>query len=687
MPGPWEKYQAQPQGPWTKYQAVDPEEQKRVDLDAQIRREMEMSPDEWEKTINEQMDQGLPYRDQPGRWRMLGDQLTDLLGIRDEFAGAGSYTRALVGSGFDFDKAADAYSKTADVIRAEQRVARDENTIIPEILGGFGTTAVGKGFKLAPTLFGRIGQSAKAGAGFAAAAGVGNAEDGIINRAIGGGTGAAMGAVLGPLATEVAAPAIGAVVRGSKSAGRSLADAVATVRGKEANKLARLNKALEQQNMTPSILSRRLNEAQDAAKFGQTQLDPKFTIADTGPVTADLADTAALVSPEARKLSGEFLSNRSRDQFNRANDYFRRSLKVTRDNYAKTQNRLVDEQRVLSGDAYRQAYSDKRDFDFGQVLFDAQFDEMATAGPLQRALKRARNLFIDPSRAPGKQASLNTQRFDSGKRALDDMIQTARNAGRNNEARMLTDLKHKLLSVIDSPKGGNTAYKAARDVYSSRAELLDSLAEGRKFMRGDAEMTGAQYKTLSTAEKKMFRVGMAREMRKALGGKQLGQDMIGIFDKPNTQEILKEIMSPAQFRKFYQLMDVEEAMAATSRAVRGNSKTAQRQQDVLDFSFGVRLGRAIKDKGLLDALKSEIADQITKAMAMRNADAVAVTQALFETDPAAQRAIAQQLAQRYGGRNSRPLVKRAERIARLALERHRRALVAPVTEQANELME
>ncbi len=305
--------------------------------------------------------------------------------------------------------------------------------------------------------------------------------------------------------------------------------------------------------------------------------------------------------------------------------------------FAKTQAKLIDEQQSLSKAAYDQAYADKREFDFGQVLFDRQFDDFAAAGPLRRALNRARSLFVEPSRAPGFQASLSTERFDSGKRALDDMIQSAKQSGRNNEARLLTKLKGDLLGVIDDPKAGNAAYQAARDVYGSRAQLLDALDSGRAFMRGDAEMTGAQYAKLPTGEKRMFRIGLAREVRKVLGGKTLSSDALGYFDKPNTRAVLDEIMSPAQSRKFYELVELEQGLAATNQAVRGNSRTAERQQNVLDFSLGVRLGRAIRTQGLREALMTEITDQVTKLFAMREGDAVALSKMLFATDRAAQR--------------------------------------------------
>jgi hypothetical protein len=215
--------------------------------------------------------------------------------------------------------------------------------------------------------------------------------------------------------------------------------------------------------------------------------------------------------------------------------------------------------------------------------------------------------------------------------------------------------------------------------------LLESLENGRSFMRGDSEVTGAQYKSMPTGEKRMFRIGVAREVRKSLGGKGLNSDMIGYFDRPNTRDVLEEIMTPGQAKKFYNLVDLEQALAATNTAVRGNSKTALRQQNVLDFSLGVRLGRAIKDQGLRTALSNEIFDQITKVFAMREGDALAVTKMLFETDPAAQRVILDRLAQNYGPKPARAIVARVQRIAQASVLRRKRALSAAIGTQADEM--
>jgi hypothetical protein len=670
--------------PWAQFPDAAPDPQK--EAEDQVRREMAMKPEEYEAHVREKVRKGGTYRPQPTRWNLTTDQVTDPIGVSDEITGAGAFVRGLVRSGGSLDEAGKAYTEAAERIRAERRVAREDNTAAPEIIGGLATAGPGKVFQMAPNFLARVGQSAKAGAQFGAAAGFAQGEGGVTNRLLEAGRQAAVGAALGPAITEVAAPAIGAVARATKAGGSAFRNAVQALRGQQANVDARYARALAQQNMTPRQALRQIDDAAASSRFGKTQLDSQFAPADLGPVTRDLADTSALVSSEARGISGDFLAERARGQYGRVNDYLRRSLQVSRDNFAKKQAGLVDEQKTLSNQAYKQAYADKTEYDVGQVLFNRQFDDDAAAGPLRSALQKARSLFVDPFRGPGYQARLTTERFDAGKRALDDMIGSAKRDGRGNEVRLLTGLKNDLLAVVDNPQSGNPAYKAARDVYSSRAELLDALEAGRTFMRGDSEVTGSAYKALSTGEKRMFRLGIAQQVRRDLGSKRMGTDMVSYFDKPNVRDVLGEIMSPAQARKFYQTVELEQAMAATNNAVRGNSKTAQRQQNVLDFSLGVRLGRAIKDQGLYNALTNEVFNGITKAFAMREGDAVALTKMLFETDRAAQQATLQRLQQTYGRRIG-PIVNRAQRIAQQRVANARRMLAGIAGEQSDVLMD
>lgn len=689
MAGPWEKYAASatqaPSGPWEKYAESTPAE----------------SWGTYGYGLLEKAGQGATF------------------GFGDEIAAAAGTVGNKVMRAVGVDVPKRSYDQTLAEIRGEQHQFEDRHPyqgIAAEVAGGAAPFILGgpaRAIMSAPSWAGRIGRAAAAGAGYGAVSGFGSSEGGLPERAEGALGGAAAGAVLGPVASEIGAPIVGAVIRGVKSGGQGLAAAVRAARSRGANIDARLNNALEAQNTPPGMALRMLDEAQQSAKFGKTQIDPRMTIADLGPVTRDLADTAALVSPEARGISGRFLWERARGQFGRTTDYLQRAMGVTRGDFAKTKANLLDEQSKLSKTAYDAFRSHDVRIPVGDVLYNAQVEDMAAAPALKKTLERAREQFIgdrierdvaDPatgavSRVKQAYTELTPARFDAGKRALDDMINEAQRGGRNNEVRLLAKLKNDLVAEADKattvpqvdPKTGQpvldakgkpqteSLYAKARDVYGSRADMLDSLESGRAFMRGDSEMTGAQYKELSTAEKRMFRIGVAREVRKALGAKGLNSDMIGYFDRPNTRDVLEEIMTKGQAKKFYDLIELEQGLAATNTAVRGNSATARRQQNVLDFGLGTRLGRMIKDQGLRAALSNEVFDQVTKFFAMRGEDAVALTRAMFETDHAAQRATLNRLAQTYGKGHTRAVINRAERAARQRMALMRRSIALGVT--------
>lgn len=152
------------------------------------------------------------YRPEPmlgERFQRLSDQMSDPFGIQDEMVGAGQFARKLVTSGGDFSEAGKAYTDAAERIRAERRVARGENTVIPEIIGGFGTSGVAKAAgAIAPTFGQTLKQAAKAGAATGGVAGYAQGEGGVADRAINAGKGAAIGAVAGPaIATAIPAAA------------------------------------------------------------------------------------------------------------------------------------------------------------------------------------------------------------------------------------------------------------------------------------------------------------------------------------------------------------------------------------------------------------------------------------------------------------------------------------------------
>lgn len=403
------------------------------------------------------------------------------------------------------------------------------------------------------------------------------------------------------------------------------------------------------------------------------------------------------------------------------------ALKVKKKDYTREVDKLVSERAKASGPAYNRFRNmTTKDgqpvrIDVGRVLrMSEAYDKHLT--PAQAALMRkARENFMakiplrDASRNMNNEVRLgrdavagemtttrlSTRRFDNAKRALDKMHAYAKKHDSNFEAAMLDDLRKKLIAVADlattrpagkwvkfkkfnaqgkqiedrywqptlDPKTGKpvteSVYAKARDVYSSPSDLIDAAKLGRTFAAGDTEVTPAAYKALSTAEKRMFRIGAMQRIRKDLGDKTLGSDVARYFDTPNKMTVLREIMGPKNYQKFYASLGDEAKMLSTHRSTK-NSVTAKLQSDMNDFNWVGRQMQEVRNAGgFLQYGGQLIADAITKVTRMREADAIKVAEMIFETDPAKQRAIIQYLEKTYGRPRTQRGIVAAVRRARL----------------------
>lgn len=160
------------------------------------------------------------------RFERFSNQVMDPFHLRDEIAGGGAYLRGLVMSGGSLDAAAKEYSDAAEKVRAEQRYAREKNTILPELAGGLATVNPGTVATVAPSLARGLAQSAKAGAGYGAIAGAADASGGVTDRAAGAIEGGLTGTVAGPIASHVIVPIAGRGIGLVRDAARYGANAV-----------------------------------------------------------------------------------------------------------------------------------------------------------------------------------------------------------------------------------------------------------------------------------------------------------------------------------------------------------------------------------------------------------------------------------------------------------------------------
>lgn len=661
------------------------------------------------------------YRPEPllgDSFQRFSDLVMDPFGVQDEMVGIGQGVRAFFQGGGqvtpeNWARISDAYTKAAERVRAEKEVGRKDYGFVPEVVGALGLGgAVASGARAVAAPFGaRVISAAKTGAGMGAAAGFGHSEGGIAERAIGAGYGAGAGALVGPVASEIVAPGIAAAIRGVRHGARTTAekitdtfgDVIPTLRRSADDRFVR---ALKRQNMTVDDAAAEYEARLAAGKFGKTQTDVPVTMADLGPAMQRQGRAIATIPGRGSAMAEEVYSARQAGQFNRMDDYLRRSLSVSRDDYTKTGERLVREMKEAATPAYRKFY-DLKDgagrpvrYDVGPILRKSEMRDAQLSPALQKVMSRARAQFMHRNtvRDMGRDANaevmlgrdaimgssptykLTGERFDSAKQALDDMIEAAKG---NNERRLLTGLKNDLVAYVDKEsqrqavktrstvafdaKGNKTRtawdeaqvdakgkpvyeslYAKARDAYGTPASLKSALSQGRSFMKGEADMTGAAYRALSTAEKRMFRLGVAREARRVMGRKQIGQDMIGEFRKPNVQDVLEEVMTPKKYRQFMALVEGEKGMAGTNTIVRGGSPTANKLADVEDLNAFMTVGRVLKDKGLAGAAFDAVGTAIQKTLGMREVDAHNLARLMFETDQAKVRATLGRLKLLYG---------------------------------------
>ena len=596
-----------------------------------------------------------------------------------------------------------AYTEGAERVRAERRFARKKFGILPDIVGALATGGVSKAAPALANMGWKAGitRSAKIGAGSGAAAGFAQGEGGLTDRLVGGASGAASGAALGPVISHVVAPAAVGLFR----AARQLPSAVNTLRGRiTGDPDLILSRALERQGGIKAARDY-LDAGEELSRYGKTQTDLPETLADTGPAARRLLRGIEGIPGEASTRAELFLNARQRGpsptapaagqvpgQYDRVNDKLARGLKIGKADYHKTDAKLIAEQKTAADPLYKE-FRTMKDADGAPVRVDVgetlRASEMADAELThgQKAMMdKARKQFMDadvlrdmgngmndtPFLGKGAIAGtapttrLSTARFDNGKKALDDMIADEEAKGHRFNVSLLTGLKKELVGLADEAslrpalakgrpvldaKGQpvmESVYAKARDAHGTPAGIREALQRGRTFMTGDSEITGAMYKELSTAEKRAFRIGMARQSKKDLGQKPLGSDMVRYFDRPNMHEVLDEIMSTKEFRRFFGLNEREGKMLSSLRATQG-SRTATTLEDIADFTWLHRQAESIKQNGGLGGyVVSKAADAVKAMTRMREADASATIEMLLETDRAKQRVILDRLQQKYG---------------------------------------
>ena len=513
------------------------------------------------------------FSTQAAQGAMVGfaDEARGLMGAAlDKWHPAGAVGSPNLAGGQSFG---DLYRQHRDVTRGEMAefgAAHPEAAMTAELLGAGGTGLLG-GLRAGASAIGRrlgakmaampLGQ--RMAATSALSAGSGGLASGLLgageapemadvprHAAIAGGTGALVGAGLGP-AAELATTG---VQRLAGAARRALAPPAA------ARSNAAVRKAVETAGLDEQTAAARLRA-----------LGPGAIIADLGEAPRALLDSMASQSGRTRDAAMRQLARRSRAQAGEIVD----ALGEGRADEAIDAIKLF--RKTHASPLYERAYA--RGVEHNDEL-QAIFDAINQAEPgFWRKAKRAgvlelagEGVDIDPATLGDAVPSLRG--WQAIKKYLDGAEGRALGANDRTAARRYGNVRRRLLRELDEQ---NSDYRKAREIYAGSAAFEEAIEAGYKFVNDSSAASTGVIKRLSDVDREGYRIGATQAIFGKLEAAGFTADATKIFRTPRMETKLKALLDPEEYVDFTNRIEASRIKQQAMR-VGQNSKTSLMQQ-------------------------------------------------------------------------------------------------------------
>lgn len=491
----------------------------------------------------------------------------------------------------------------------------------------------------APNAWGRIKQGATLGAGAGGAYGFGSGE-GVENRALGAVKGAAAGAFIGA--------AIPAATSGARTAYNTMMDY--TVRPATNAIRSTVNPAQNAMQLTRRALARDGLEPEQAAMKMQQAIDA----GDDTMMLMDVAgDNSRRLGRFASNIPGEGADKIKQAVFDRQLAQPERVIGAIREGlddperYFGTIDDIIAQRQQAAAPLYEKAWNTP-------VPFTRKLEGLLGRGKVMRdALRRARDLG-EAEGIPSKQffariaddgsytieSVPDARQWDLMKRSLDDIIESEKTVMPNgseklsNVGRVVSGIKREMLEEIDRV---NPDYAAARKVYSSASESLDSVEQGKKLLDADPELARRKLAGMSEGDKQLARLGLSKAMSDRVMRMKDGANTVrAIFASPKHRAVLKEAFPDEKsFADFQDAMEREAQKTRTKTAIQGNSTTAQQLTDIADNQIDTGVVGNLLAGRPVAAAGAAVQKALSRATVVNEATAKEIADILTTTDPKA----------------------------------------------------
>ncbi|MEQ1945167.1 hypothetical protein ABMA32_22370 [Mesorhizobium sp. VNQ89] len=568
---------------------------------------------------------------------------TASFGFADEIAAAADSVTGLTGERGN-------YSGNLDYQRAQDRYDAETNAVARTTgqVGGGVATGVAAAPRAAATWWGRGVQNALMGGVYGGAYGFGSGEGNFENRVATGFDGAWKGALIG-----VAIPATMAGVRGGYNFMRAattkpIGNAMRSVVNPTGNAMRLAERALSRDGVTPEAAGLKMQEAIDAGDDSMMLMDV------AGDNVHRLGKYATNIPGQGAQKIQSAVHDRQLAQPERIIGAIQKGLDDP-ERYFGTIDDIIAQRQAAADPLYKKAWETP-------VPFTRKLESLLGRGKVMRdALKGARDLG-EAEGIPSKQffariaddgsytieSAPDARQWDLMKRSLDDIIDGEKTILPNgqeklsNLGRIVSGIKREMLEEIDRV---NPDYAAARRVYSSASESLDSVEQGKKLLDADPELARRKLADMSEGDKQLARLGLSKALSDRILRVRDGVNTTkAIFGSPKHRAVLKAAFpDEGSFSAFEEAMEREAAKTRTKDAIKGNSSTARQVIDAADAQdVDEALLSSLATGGIRGAAMAVVRKALSRAVVVNEATAKELANILTTTDPK----IAQQIITR-----------------------------------------